>query len=385
MKGETSDIDSLNLDSLPVGVCTIQEDYSIIFWNKTIEIWTGMAAEEVIGNTLEKIVPQFASPLEKSRLKVVFEGGGPVILSSRFHPRIFPLRDETQPEGRFQRITITPCNLPGGEQQAIIAVEDVTAITEQVLRYRTIKEQIAYELEERKKTENALAMAISKLNTLASITRHDLFNTLTVFEGYLMMLSRDLTDIKFQQYIDRMKEAAGIMKRHIAFARDYQEMGSVLPTWFQVENLVKTSAIGPVFSGITFHIKAGNLEVLADPLIVKAIYNLLENAVRHGEHTTSITVTSTPVPDGITIVIEDDGKGIPAGVKNRIFNKGFGSNTGLGLFLTREILGITGMQIIETGVEGKGARFEIRVPSGGRNGNGGTITMVSAGNAALGV
>lgn len=64
------------------------------------------------------------------------------------------------------------------------------------------------------------------------------------------------------------------------------------------------------------------------------------------------------------MLIEDDGKGIPTNIKGRIFNKGFGSNTGLGLFLTREILGITGMQIIETGVEGKGARFEIRVPEG---------------------
>jgi signal transduction histidine kinase len=39
-------------------------------------------------------------------------------------------------------------------------------------------------------------------------------------------------------------------------------------------------------------------------------------------------------------------------------------NTGMGLFLIREILSITGMSISETGEPGTGVRFEIRVPAG---------------------
>jgi hypothetical protein len=35
-----------------------------------------------------------------------------------------------------------------------------------------------------------------------------------------------------------------------------------------------------------------------------------------------------------------------------------------GLFLTQEILAITGMKIKDTGIEGNGARFEITVPKG---------------------
>jgi signal transduction histidine kinase len=48
----------------------------------------------------------------------------------------------------------------------------------------------------------------------------------------------------------------------------------------------------------------------------------------------------------------------------RIFERGYGKNTGLGLFLSREILAITGITITENGVPGKGARFEITVPKG---------------------
>jgi len=47
-----------------------------------------------------------------------------------------------------------------------------------------------------------------------------------------------------------------------------------------------------------------------------------------------------------------------------LFTRGFGRHTGLGLFLTREILSITGITIVENGEPGRGARFEMQVPGG---------------------
>lgn len=55
---------------------------------------------------------------------------------------------------------------------------------------------------------------------------------------------------------------------------------------------------------------------------------------------------------------------MPEAEKERIFEKGFGKHTGLGLFLSREILAITGLSIKERGAYGNGARFEIVVPKG---------------------
>lgn len=51
-------------------------------------------------------------------------------------------------------------------------------------------------------------------------------------------------------------------------------------------------------------------------------------------------------------------------MKKAIFEKGVGKNTGLGLFLIRSILSITGLEIDEIGVEGEGARFIITIPHG---------------------
>ena len=71
------------------------------------------------------------------------------------------------------------------------------------------------------------------------------------------------------------------------------------------------------------------------------------------------------IPDGVTIVFEDDGTGIPHEKKERIFLQGEGARASVrGLFFIREILDITGITIKETGEPGKGARFEMTVPHG---------------------
>jgi len=90
----------------------------------------------------------------------------------------------------------------------------------------------------------------------------------------------------------------------------------------------------------------------------------MENAIRHGGKIRNIRFSLPDLEDTLTITCEDDGVGIPSEEKEYIFDHGFGKNTGIGLFLAREILSITGLSIRECGEPGKGARFEILVPAG---------------------
>jgi signal transduction histidine kinase len=70
------------------------------------------------------------------------------------------------------------------------------------------------------------------------------------------------------------------------------------------------------------------------------------------------------------LIYEDDGMGIPQDKKELIFERGFTTSSGptkssgLGLFLVRDILAITGISIKETGVPGEGSRFEMVIPPG---------------------
>ena len=113
-----------------------------------------------------------------------------------------------------------------------------------------------------------------------------------------------------------------------------------------------------------FAIKTDNLEVYADPLFEKVFFNLFDNAVRHGEHVTEIWIRFEQRGYAGVLIVEDDGVGVTKEDKSKIFRRGFGKYTGFGLFLTREILAITGITIQETGEPGKGARFEMIVPTG---------------------
>jgi len=85
--------------------------------------------------------------------------------------------------------------------------------------------------------------------------------------------------------------------------------------------------------------------------------------MRHGGKPDIAMSVSTRIEDSNVIIIyEDNGIGIPASNKSRIFAQGFGNHTGLGMFFAYQIIQLMGGTIVENGVPGKGARFEIRLP-----------------------
>lgn len=151
----------------------------------------------------------------------------------------------------------------------------------------------------------------------------------------------------------------------IRFTKDYEEIGVNAPDWQDCRSLVDIAAKeAPHGQVMVKNDLPADMEVFADPLIVKVFYNLIDNAIRYGEKITTIRFTVQETGDDHVVVCEDDGVGVPTEEKEKIFERGFGKNTGLGLFLTREILDITGITIRETGEPGIGARFEISVPKG---------------------
>ena len=115
---------------------------------------------------------------------------------------------------------------------------------------------------------------------------------------------------------------------------------------------------------IEVNVTVNGAEILADPLIEKVFYDLMENSLRHGDHVTHMDYSVRETEGDLIIIYCDDGVGISGEDKKKLFQKGFGKHTGLGLFLSKEILAITGISITENGEPGKGVRFEITVPMG---------------------
>lgn len=240
----------------------------------------------------------------------------------------------------------------------------IDAVVEDVTERKIFEIEMHYHQEEMNRYASALTQANKKLNLLSSITRHDILNQLTALAGYLDIMSEEAEDPTLQKYITAEKRIAETIRKQVQFTRDYHEIGVQSPQWYNVKKTIEAvTANLPVLPGSVV-IDIENLSIYADPLLEKVFYNLVENALRHGRNVSRITFSCSHRGESIRIVCEDDGDGIPEELKEAIFNRQHFKNTGFGLFLSREILGITGLLIHENGEPGKGARFEITVPQG---------------------
>lgn len=220
------------------------------------------------------------------------------------------------------------------------------------------------EIQERKRFESAIQLANRKLNTLSSITRHDILNQITAIVMYLSLAEETVTDPGVIEQLKKIEQVTDLIQKQIRFTRDYQNIGENAPQWQNVALTIDNAIGGLDLKGIRIEKDLGSLEIFADYLLEKVFYNLVENSIRHGEKATLIRFSCRKEGDDLILLCEDDGVGIPEGAKERIFKREYYRNTGYGLFLSGEILSITGLTIRETGEPGKGARFEIVAPKG---------------------
>ncbi|WP_128693853.1 ATP-binding protein [Methanoculleus taiwanensis] len=222
----------------------------------------------------------------------------------------------------------------------------------------------------RVRAERALQKANNKLHLLSSMTRHDTLNKVMVLAGYLALVQESTHEESVRSLLSKMDRELDAVRKQILFTREYQQLGILSPVWQDAgavfEKILREFDLRDVSKSST----VDGLLIYADPLFERVLYNLVDNSLRHGQTVTRISLDVAMQPSGPVLIYGDDGVGVPDKIKGQIFERGFGSNTGFGLFLTREILEITGIKIRETGVPGEGARFEMTLPpKGWRRGN----------------
>jgi len=304
----------------------------IIDANQTALSMIGSGKEEVIG----KVCHTYICPAERGRCPVT-DLGQSVDISERI---LINAKNERVPVLK----SVNTIEL-GGKPYLIESFIDIT---------------------DRKALQEAVQLANRKLNLLSSITRHDIINQLTILKGYIEISREYLDDKKtLVDFLEKEAKAAETIEEQIEFTKEYQEMGAAAPAWQNVNECIRNAMAALPMGAIHVEPDPANPEVYADPLFDKVFYNLIDNALRYGgEGMTAIHVSSHASDDGLIIICEDDGVGITKEDKKSLFSRGFGKNTGLGLFLVKEILSITCITITENGTPGKGARFEIKVPKG---------------------
>ncbi|PWR76255.1 PAS domain S-box protein [Methanospirillum stamsii] len=253
----------------------------------------------------------------------------------------------------------TLIELPDGQKRYVILhirLISIRNITHTLL--------LIQDIDEIKRVQNAISQANNQLSILNSITRHDILNRIMIITSFGQLLEKKISDEPEKRWISIILQSAEDIHTLIDFTRQYQDLGLHEPKWQDVSEIMQKSGIRSLLSDISLHLPDESIEIYADPMLEKVLYNLVDNSVRHGERVTDITLSYKKNGDNLVLRYEDNGIGIDEKDKKNIFTKGFGKNTGLGLFLIREILSLTNITITEHGEKDTGVRFDMKIPSG---------------------
>lgn len=105
--------------------------------------------------------------------------------------------------------------------------------------------------------------------------------------------------------------------------------------------------------------------------LARAIGNLVDNATRHARSIVRLLVSSTG-PGSMSVTVEDDGPGVPAADRERVFERftrldesrsASAGGTGLGLAIARDIVDRHGGTISVDTAPAGGARFTVTLPA----------------------
>ena len=336
------------INYLPEATFVIDTEGVVLAWNKAMEEMTGTPAYRIVGKGDFTYALSFYHEKRPILIDFVLKGDPEITTfypsvqkSGRYwHGEIF-IQDQQNGRGAFFLLSAT--RILDRDGNCIGAIESIRDIT-------------SY-----KNNENELRLANQQLSLLTEFTRHDVLARVNSALGHLNLSGKTGSDPGIAALLGTLKTNLEEIKLEIEFPRQYQTLNTLEPEWLDLSLLLSHLDIPP---HITFRSTLEEIEIFADPVFRQVFPTFLENGRRHGGKVTGISVSSQETPFGLTVSWEDNGVGIPNNQKESIFRRGGGKSTGLGLFLIREILGITGIKIRETGIEGNGARFEIIVPKG---------------------
>lgn len=231
-------------------------------------------------------------------------------------------------------------------------------------RLTAAEEDLRENYEELRKSEKALIHARKKLNVLNMLTFQDIQSGFFTLGGYLQLAKSAKSSEEMMTRLGKAEEILHSVRDSLDLARKYQDLGISQPRW-QGAGYALINAISHLdFSKVSRTVTLDGLEIYADPLLEDVFLILMENVLVHGTGATVVRVSCQREQEALTILVEDNGPGIPAADKERIFMREYAGRGGTSLFLAREILSVTDITLRETGEPGHGARFEITVPEG---------------------
>ena len=292
----------------------------------------GLRPDEVIGKYIEDLFPADEANRGLENLERVIRTGKGHTFESLVHT----------PEGqRWFATRIDPVISSSGKIDSVLLV--------------------GIDITDQKGRENAFQQANRQLNLMTSATRHDMVNQLMVLKGYVELLEKGRTEVNGHDIFPNIRKTIDSLEAKLEFMKQYQDIGVKEPSWQNLREIIRFERSQLELGGLTITEEGTDVQILADTMLEKVVLNLIDNVIRHGRKATLLEIR-TEVKDGdLKVIFQDNGAGISEKDRAHLFERGYGKHSGYGLFISREILGITGIDIEEKSGKGSGARFELTV------------------------
>jgi len=235
---------------------------------------------------------------------------------------------------------------------ALNAGEAGTDPTQMIAMLRDISDRVEHrrDLEEK----------IERLDRFASIVSHDLKNPLSIIKGHVT-LARETGD---PEHFDAIEDAADRMDEMLSELLHLTREGNLIGERMDIELevLARKVWIDCELDPATLEIESSRTIHADRDRLHELFANLFENSYTHGGESVTVRVGTLDRDDINGFYVEDDGKGIPAGEQETVFEWGHtttSDGTGFGLAIVAEIVEAHGWDIGVSDSEGGGTRFEI--------------------------
>jgi PAS domain S-box-containing protein len=198
-------------------------------------------------------------------------------------------------------------------------------ITEQ----KRAQQELAQALEMERRAVERLREADDMKNTFLTAVSHDLRTPLAAILGSAITLDNaDELGISPDDRRQLTRSLARKAKRLTAMVTDLLDIdrltrGLVQPRREHMDLgalLGRTVAESDVLEERTVHVQAEPLDAWVDEsMVVRIVENLLVNATKHTPPTATIWVGARRAENGVVLLVEDDGPGVPAEERERLF------------------------------------------------------------------
>lgn len=338
------------LQTIPDPILIVDEAGTIIDTNPAFDEFTGSDEDTIIGSPLAAVeaLPQETTDILTQLITEDHRESGTA------------QRPGTPPanagNGTPDPMTISYQGPDGETHYADVATAPLTDLQEEDAQTLFVLRDVTARLHR----EDELERERDRLKQFAAMLAHEIRNPLNIAEGYLQQITpTDEETEAFEQVVTSHTRMAQMVKELLAHARGgvTNEIQSV-----NLATIARVAWEQTATKDATLDISIDELMLDADPENLQTILeNLFRNALEHGTDTTVVRVGAL---DNGGFFIEDDGPGIPREDRERVFERGFttdSAGTGLGLALVYQVAVAHNWSVQVTESDAGGARFEFRV------------------------